>query len=51
LYYYYYYYYYVGNYNYGPIQVAVRSKANVCGCSLAGIAGSNLAGGMDICLL
>ena len=34
-----------------PIPVAVRSKAWVCGHSLAGIAGSNPAGGMDVCLL
>jgi hypothetical protein len=34
-----------------PIPVAVRPKAWVCGSSLAGIAGSNLAGGMDVCLL
>jgi hypothetical protein len=34
-----------------PIQVAARSKVWVCGCSLAGIAGSNPACGMDICLL
>jgi hypothetical protein len=32
------------------IQVAARSKALVWGRSLAGIAGSNLAGGIDICL-
>ena len=34
-----------------PIPVAVRSKAGVCGLSLTGIAGSNPAGGMDVCLL
>ena len=34
-----------------PISIAERSKARVYGCSLAGIAGSNSAGGMDICLL
>ena len=34
-----------------PIPVAVRSKAWVCGLSLAGIVGSNPAGGMDVCLL
>jgi hypothetical protein len=34
-----------------PIPVAARSKAWVCGSSLAGIAGSNLAYGMDVCLL
>jgi hypothetical protein len=32
-----------------PIPVAVRFKLQVCGCSLAGIAGSNLAGRMDLC--
>jgi len=31
--------------------VAARSKALVCARSLAGVAGSNPAGGMDICLL
>jgi hypothetical protein len=31
--------------------VAARSEAWVCGGSLAGIAGSNLAGGMDVRLL
>jgi hypothetical protein len=30
---------------------AARSKAWVCGRSLAGIAGSNPAEGMDVCLL
>jgi hypothetical protein len=34
-----------------PIPVAARSKAWVCGRSLAAIAGSNPAGGMDVCLL
>jgi hypothetical protein len=34
-----------------PILVAIRPKAWVCGSSLAGIAGSNPAGGMDVCLL
>jgi hypothetical protein len=34
-----------------PIPVAARSKAWDCGRSLAGIAGSNPAGGMDICVL
>jgi hypothetical protein len=33
-----------------PIPVAAQSKALVFGCSLAGIACSNLAGGMDVCL-
>jgi len=31
--------------------VAVQSEAWVCGRSLAGIVGSNAAGGMDVCLL
>jgi hypothetical protein len=30
--------------------VAERSEARFCGRSLAGIAGSNSAGGMDVCL-
>ena len=34
-----------------PIPVAVRSKAWVCGHSLAANAGSNPAGGMDVCTL
>jgi hypothetical protein len=34
-----------------PIPLAARSKAWVCGCSLAGIAGSNPAMGIDVCLL
>jgi len=34
-----------------PIPVAARSKARVCGLSLAGITGSIPAGGMDVCLL
>jgi hypothetical protein len=33
------------------VPVAVRSKAWVCGRSVAGIVGSNPAGGMDVCLL
>ena len=32
-----------------PIPVAEWSKARVCGRSLAGIAGSNPAAGMDVC--
>jgi hypothetical protein len=46
-----------GLYNYrqrmkrGPIPEDPRSKAWVCGRSLAGIAGSNPADGMDVCLL
>jgi hypothetical protein len=31
--------------------VAARFKAKVCGCSVAGIAGSNLAEDIDVCLL
>ena len=34
-----------------PVPVAVRSKAYVCHRSLAGIAGSNPAGGMGVCFL
>ena len=34
-----------------PIPVAERSKAKTCGRSLAGIAGSDPAGGMEVCLL
>jgi hypothetical protein len=34
-----------------PILVDARSKAWVCGRSLAGIVGSNPAGGMDVSLL
>ena len=34
-----------------PIPVAARSKAWVYGRSLAGVVGSNPAGGMDVCLL
>ena len=34
-----------------PILVAARSKAWVCGHSLAGIVGSNPAGGVNVCLL
>ena len=34
-----------------PIPLAARSKAWVCDCSLAGIAGSNPTGGMRVCLL
>jgi len=32
-----------------PIQAVGQSKAWVCGFSLAGIAGSNPAAGMDVC--
>jgi len=31
--------------------VALQSKAQFCGHSLAGIAGSNPSGGMDVCLM
>jgi hypothetical protein len=34
-----------------PISVAQRSKARVCGRSVAGIVGSNLAGGMAVSLV
>jgi hypothetical protein len=34
-----------------PIPVADRSKARVCGQSLAGVAGFNPAGGMDVCVV
>ena len=34
-----------------PIPVAARSKASICGGLLAGIVGSNPAGGMDVSLL
>jgi len=34
-----------------PIPVAALSKTWACGRSLAGIAGSILAGGMDVCVL
>jgi hypothetical protein len=34
-----------------PIPVAARSKVWVCGRSLTRIVGSNLTGGMDVCLL
>ena len=33
-----------------PISVAARYKARACGRSLAGIVGSNPAGGMDVCV-
>ena len=33
------------------IPVAERAKARVCGRSLAGVAGSNPAGGMDVCFV
>jgi hypothetical protein len=34
-----------------PMAVAARSKAWMCSCSLDGIAGSNLAFCMDVCLM
>jgi hypothetical protein len=34
-----------------PTLVAARSKAYVCGRLVAGVAGSNPAEGMDVCLL
>ena len=34
-----------------PIPVAERSKARVCGRSLAEVAGSNPAGDMDVCVV
>ena len=34
-----------------PVPVATRSKALVCGRSLADIVGSNPTGGMNVCLL
>ena len=34
-----------------PVPVAAPSKAWVCSRSLAGIAGSNPAGGIDVCFL
>jgi hypothetical protein len=36
---------------YQPIWAAAPYKAWVCGRSLAGIAGSNPAGGIDVCLV
>ena len=32
-------------------RIAERSKARVCGRSLAGVADSNPAGGMDVCVV
>jgi hypothetical protein len=34
-----------------PVTVTARSKAWVCGRSLAGIVGSNPTGGMDVCVV
>ena len=34
-----------------PIPVVERSKAKDCGRSLAGVAGSNPAGGIDVCVV
>ena len=39
----------MGNIVGAQISVVARSKAWVCGRCLAGIAGSNNAGGMDVC--
>ena len=36
---------------YGPIPLAERSKARVYGRSLAGVAGSNPARDMDVCVV
>jgi hypothetical protein len=33
------------------VESVVRSKASVCGRSMAGTVGSNPTGGMDVCLL
>ena len=38
-------------FDFQPIPVAERSKAWVCSRSPAGIAGSNPAGGMDVCVV
>jgi hypothetical protein len=43
--------YYIKVIFFSPIPVAALSKAWVYGRSLAGIVGSNLAYGMDVCLL
>ena len=42
---------YVGLIRLSPIQAAARSKAWVCGRSLAAIEASNPAGGMEVCLV
>jgi hypothetical protein len=34
-----------------PIPVTEQAKTKVCGRSLAGVAGSNPAGGMDVCVI
>jgi hypothetical protein len=34
-----------------PIPIAERPKTRVCGLSFAGVAGSNPAGGMDVCVV
>jgi hypothetical protein len=41
----------LGDLSLDGIPVTAPSKAWVCGRSLAGIAGSNTAGGMDVCRL
>jgi hypothetical protein len=38
-------------YSVQPIPVTARPKTRVCGRSLAGIAGSNTAAAMDVCVL
>ena len=40
-----------GNVTQQPVQVAERCKARVYGRSFDGIAGSNSAGGMDVCVV
>ena len=42
---------YFVNYKYMLVPVAARSKASVCGRSIAEIVGSNPTWGMDVCLL
>jgi hypothetical protein len=37
--------------NVSDVTVTARSNAWICGRSLGGVAGSNPAGGMDVCLL
>jgi hypothetical protein len=37
--------------NRGDFSMAMQSKLRVCGRSLAGIAGSNLAGFIDVCFV
>jgi hypothetical protein len=49
--YYYYYYYHHHQQQQQPIPATVQSKARVCGPSLSGIADTNRAAAMDVCLL